>query len=142
MELRQSFESVDDRGVVDVMADDQINHETRRFIDSPGLRERVRFAVDPGRQAIEELGILRENPEPIEAGVPHPATCLIDRDGVVRCIDERFDFQIWLGSDFVRKVVARIDFGYADRLRAGDRPLEALHAAAIRGTGCGAGGPT
>ncbi len=108
MELRQSFESVDDLVVVYVMADNQVNDKTRRFIDSLGLRERVRFAIDPASQSIKDLGILRENPEPIETGVPHPSTYLIDREGVVRFIDERVDFQIWLDSDFVRQAVAQM----------------------------------
>jgi len=109
VELRRSFESVDDLVVLYVMADNQINDKTLRFIDSMGLRERVRFAADPDHRAIEDLGILRENPEPIEAGVPHPSTYLIDREGIVRFIDERIDFQIWLDSDFVRERVAKLD---------------------------------
>jgi hypothetical protein len=33
---------------------------------------------------------------PIEAGVPHPATSLLDRDGVVRFVDVLEDFHVWL----------------------------------------------
>ena len=46
MELRQRFEGVDDLAVLWVMADNQINAKTLRFIDSLGLRERVHFGVD------------------------------------------------------------------------------------------------
>jgi len=109
VELRRSFEDVDDLVVVYVMADNQVNDKTLRFIDGLGLRERVRFAVDPGSGAIDALGLRRENAEPIEAGVPHPATYLIDREGVVRFVDERVDFQVWIDSDFVRDQLAAID---------------------------------
>jgi hypothetical protein len=61
------------------MADNQINAKTLRFIESLGLHRRVHFAVDPGSAAIDRLGVRLENPMPIEAGVPHPTTLLVDR---------------------------------------------------------------
>ena len=85
-----------------------MNDKTHRFIDGLGLRERVRFAVDPGSAAIDILGIRKEDPEPIESGVPIPATYLLDREGVVRFVDERVDYHLWLDSDFVREALASV----------------------------------
>jgi peroxiredoxin len=96
VELRQALESVPDLAIVWVMADKQINPRTLVFIEENGLRDRVHFWVDPGSETIQRLGILKQNPEAIEAGVPHPATSLLDADGVIRFVDVREDFHIWL----------------------------------------------
>ena len=45
MELREAFRSVEDLRILWVMADNQINEKTVRFIDDLGLRERIRKAV-------------------------------------------------------------------------------------------------
>jgi len=74
----------------------QVNDKARRFIDSYGLQDRVIFAQDPGSAAIERLGVLLPNPEPIEAGVPYPTTFLLDQDGIVRFIDVRENYHLWL----------------------------------------------
>ena len=79
-----------------VLASNQINERTLRFINELGLRARVRFLSDEGSAVIDQLKLRRENPEPIEAGVPHPATYLLDREGVIRFVDVREDFHIWL----------------------------------------------
>ena len=91
------------------MAEGQINAKTRRFIDEGRLRERVRFLADPESRLIETLGLRKEDPEPIEAGVAHPATYLLDREGRVRFADVREDYHIWLDPEVVRKALARID---------------------------------
>ena len=96
MELRRALESVPDLAIVWVMANNQINPRTLVFIEENGLRDRVHFWVDPGSRVIQQLGILKPDPEAIEAGVPHPATYLLDRDGVIRFVDVRKDFHIWL----------------------------------------------
>ena len=83
------------------MASGQINDKARRFIDEAGLRDRVRFLSDPGSETIERLGLLLEDPEPMEKGVAHPATYLLDRDGRVQMIDVRRDYQIWLDPTLV-----------------------------------------
>lgn len=108
MELRQAFDSVPDLVVVYVMADNQVNDKALRFIDGLGLRERIQFALDPASQVIDELGLRREDPEPIEQGVPHPATYVIDREGVVRFADVRTDYHIWLDSEFARDALAAL----------------------------------
>ena len=91
-----------------VLADNQVNDKTYRFIDGLGLRDRVRFAIDPGSTAIDTLGIRLQDPEPMEAGVPVPATYLLDRDGVLRFADERVDYHLWVDSDFVRDALASV----------------------------------
>ena len=108
MELRQAFADIGDVAVVWVMVDNQINEKTIRYIDGLGLRDRVHFAVDRGGRAVDTLRVRLENPEPMEAGVPHPTTYLIDRDGLVRFIDVRRDFHIWLDPSMILEALAAI----------------------------------
>ena len=108
MELRQAFASNDDLRILWVMADNQVNEKTLRFIDGLGLREHIHFAVDPESRAIDSLRIRLEDPEEIEAGVPHPTTYLLDREGVVRFVDVRRDYQMWLDPTLVREALAEV----------------------------------
>ncbi len=41
---------------------------------SSGLADRILFLADPKSSLIRQLGILKEDPESIEVGVPHPTT--------------------------------------------------------------------
>jgi peroxiredoxin len=107
VELREAFEGLD-VSILYVMADNQINEKTRRFVDETGLREKVRFLADPGGGAIERLGIRKDDPEPMEVGVPHPATYVLDRRGQVRFIDVREDFHIWLDPQLTVDALAAI----------------------------------
>ena len=88
------------------MAGQQVNRKTLRFVDEAGLREQIRFLKDPGSRTIERFGLLLQTPEPIEAGVPHPATYLLDRDGRIQLVDVRTDFHIWLDPALI---VAALD---------------------------------
>jgi peroxiredoxin len=90
------------------MAERQWNARALRFVDEYGLRARVHFWADPESRAIDALGLRRPNPEPIEEGVPHPTTLLLDRDGVVRFADVREDFRIWLDPVVVREALAGV----------------------------------
>ncbi len=108
MELRQAFASNDDLRILWVMADNQVNEKTLRFIDGLGLREHIHFAVDPESRAIDSLRIRLENSEEIEAGVPHPTTYLLDREGVVRFVDVRRDYHMWLDPTLVREALAEV----------------------------------
>ncbi len=108
MELRQAFASNHDLRILWVMADNQVNEKTLRFIDGLGLREHIHFAVDPESRAIDSLRIRLEDPEEIEAGVPHPTTYLLDREGVVRFVDVRRDYQMWLDPTLVREALAEV----------------------------------
>ena len=101
MELRKALAEASDLEIVYVMAQRQANDKALRFIDELGLRDRVHFAVDPESTAIDALSIRREGAESIEAGVPHPTTFLLDREGTVRFVDVRTDFHIWLDPSVV-----------------------------------------
>jgi peroxiredoxin len=90
------------------MAKRQLNARSLRFVDDYGLRRRIHFWVDPESRVIDALGLRRPNPEPIEEGVPHPTTLLLDRDGIVRFADVREDFRIWLDPDTVREALAQL----------------------------------
>ena|GEM_PF-926686 len=96
MELRNALQGVPDLEIVWVMAKRQINGRSLRFINEYGLQSRVHFWADPGSRAIDRLGIRRPHPEPIEKGVPHPTTLLVDREGIVRFADVRENYHIWL----------------------------------------------
>ena len=106
MELRRALGAVPDLSIVWVMADSQINPRTISFIDENQLRARVHFWVDPESRAIRRLGILKQDAEPIEAGGPHPATYLLDSDGVIRFVDVREDFHIWLDPGLLARELA------------------------------------
>jgi len=109
VELREAFEAVPDLRIVWVMSDIQVNERTRIFINELGLSNRVLFLADPKSQLIRDLGILKANPEPIEKGVPHPTTILLDRGGKIRFVDVREDFHIWLDPSVLLDVVAELD---------------------------------
>ncbi|MBW2398744.1 MAG: redoxin domain-containing protein [Deltaproteobacteria bacterium] len=109
MELRQAFGKVDDLVIFYVMAENQINAKTLRFIDEGQLRERVYFISDPESRVISDLGLRKADPEPIEEGVAHPATYLIDRRGTIRFADVRSDYHIWIDPQTIAAALARID---------------------------------
>ena len=109
MELREAIEGLPDLKVVWVMSDAQINERTRVFIDEFGLTDRILFLADPRSQLIRDLGILKADPEPIEKGVPHPTTLLLDREGHIRFIDVRTDFHIWLDPAVLVEAVTALD---------------------------------
>ena len=90
-----------------VMAASQINERSRLFIDELGLAHRILFLADPRSELIRTLGILKEEPEAIEQGVPHPTTVLLDAEGTIRFVDVREDFHFWLDPDAVREALAR-----------------------------------
>ena len=96
MGLRRALEGMPDVVLLYVMADRQINGKTLRFVDGNLLRERVRFLRDPESRVIDRLRIRRPDPEPIEEGVPHPSTYVLDREGRIRLVDIREDFHIWI----------------------------------------------
>jgi len=100
---------VPDLEIVWVSSSHQVSPRGLRFIDEYGLRERIHFLVDEDSRAIRRLGVLKQDPEPIETGVPHPTTYLIDRAGVIRFVDVRKDFHFWLDPKRLAAELAHID---------------------------------
>lgn len=109
MELREAFEATPDLRIVWVMSDAQVNERTRVFVNELGLAERILFLSDPKSQLIRSLGILKENPENIEKGVPHPTTLLVDTEGIVRFVDIREDFHFWLDPAAIREALELLE---------------------------------
>ncbi len=106
LDLKQTFDEVEDLEIVWVMAAEQCSERTRRLIDEYGLRDRIYFLADEQSALIRDLGLLKPEPEVMEEGVPHPTTLLLDRNGVVRFIDVREDYRFWLDPDVL---VAALD---------------------------------
>ena len=91
------------------MSDAQINDRSRIFIDELGLADRILFLSDPKSQLIRDLGILKEDPESIEIGVPHPTTLVLDKAGVVQFVDVRENYHFWLDPAAMTDVLARLE---------------------------------
>ena len=103
------FEATPDLQIVWVMSDVQINDRSRIFIDELGLANRILFLADPKSQLILDLGILKTDPESIEIGVPHPTTLVLDKAGIVRFVDIRENYHIWLDPTAMMDVLARLE---------------------------------
>ena len=95
--------------IVWVMSEAQINDRSRVFIDELGLAERILFLSDPKSQLIRDLGILKEDPENIEKGVPHPTTLLLDKSGTIQFVDVRENYHFWLDPAALSDVLARLE---------------------------------
>lgn len=108
IELRQGIDSIDDVAVLFVLPDNQINEKTLLFIAGNRLTDRVTFLQDPFSASIDRLGLRRPNPDLMETGVPHAATYVLDRQGVIRLADIRQDFQIWLDDERIVRALAEI----------------------------------
>ena len=91
------------------MSDAQINDRSRIFIDELGLADRILFLADPKGQLIKDLGILKENPESIELGVPHPTTLVLDHEGIIQFVDVRENYHFWLDPEAMKDVLARLE---------------------------------
>lgn len=102
------FEATPDLRIIWVMSDAQINDRSRIFIDELGLADRILFLADPKSQLIRDLGILKEDPESIEIGVPHPTTLVLDKAGVVQFVDIRENYHFWLDPAAMTDVLARL----------------------------------
>lgn len=109
MELRKVFEATPDLRIVWVMSDVQVNERTRIFVDELGLAKRILFLSDPKSALIQRLGILNQQPEPIEEGVPHPTTLLLDETGTIRFVDVRRDYHIWLDPSLLEAELAALE---------------------------------
>ena len=101
LDLASVLGDVPDLEIVWVMAAEQISERTRRLVDEFGLRDRILFLADEKSAVIRGLGLLKSNPEVIEEGVPVPTTIVLDREGVVRSIDIRDDYHVWLAPSAI-----------------------------------------
>ena len=91
------------------MSDAQINERSRIFIDELGLSSRILFLSDPRSELIRALGILKEDPEPVEKGVPYPTTLLLDAEGIIRFVDVRENYHFWLDPAAMTEVLAGLE---------------------------------
>ena len=91
------------------MSSAQINERSRLFIDELGLSSRILFLSDPRSQLIQDLGLLKVDAEPIEQGVPHPTTLVLDASGTVQFVDVRENFHFWLDPAALTDVLARLE---------------------------------
>ncbi len=108
-ELHHTLSDLDDVTILYVLPDVQVNDKTRRFVDESGMRTNVRVLVDENSAYIDQLGLRRPDPEPMEAGVPHPSTYVIDRAGNVRLADVRADYHIWIDSNTLKQELAKLE---------------------------------
>jgi peroxiredoxin len=103
------FASTPDLRIIWVMSAAQINARSRIFINELGLADQILFLSDPKSQLIRDLGILKEDPESIEIGVPHPTTLVLDEAGVVQFVDVRENYHFWLDPAAMTDVLARLE---------------------------------
>ena len=108
-ELQHTFDAIDDLVILYVLPDVQVNAKTRRFVDELGLRAQVHFLVDPNSATIDSLGLRKADAEPMERGVPHPSTYLLDRQGIVRFVDVRENYHIWIDPSLLRQELAKLE---------------------------------
>ena len=99
---------MDDVVILYVVPDGQHTPKAMQFIEGQGLTTRVHFLVDPESRVIDSLRIRRPDPEAVEMGVPHPATYVLDREGVIRFVDVREDFHFWLDPLLPLRALAEI----------------------------------
>jgi peroxiredoxin len=93
-----------DTELLAVSVDDTAN--TRRTIarvSADGVEPDFGFLSDPDHAVIARYGIL--NPSGGSRGIPHPATYVIDRDGIVRWRDIETDYKIRPANDAILTAV-------------------------------------
>ncbi len=86
-----------------------MNERSRLFIDELGLSSRILFLSDPRSQLIQDLGLLKADAEPVEQGVPHPTTLVLDAAGTVQFVDVRENYHFWLDPAALYEVLARLE---------------------------------
>jgi peroxiredoxin len=97
---------VPDLTVLYVMSGNQVDPKAIKFIRDHRLP--FIFLIDGDHRVIDQFGVYNnEFHEAIEEGVPHQATYVLDRDGIIRLKDTRKDFRVWLSAAAVEDVLAR-----------------------------------
>lgn len=64
------------------------------------------FLSDPESDVIGRYGVL--NPNGSRQGIPHPATFVIDREGLVRWRDVQTDYTVRPSNEDVREALGRL----------------------------------
>lgn len=81
---------------------------TRRTIgrieQAAGTRPDFIFLSDPGSDVIGRYGVL--NPSGSRRGIPHPATFVIDQEGIVRWRDVQTDYRVRPSNEDIREALA------------------------------------
>lgn len=104
--MRQLLDSEMKKGteLLAVSVDDSAGTQrTIGRISADGIAPDFAFLSDPDHAVIARYGIL--NPSGGDRGIPHPATYVIDRDGVVRWRDIETDYKIRPTNDAVLAAV-------------------------------------
>jgi peroxiredoxin len=88
--------SIDDREKIQLMLD--------RIVGQGGTAPDYTFLSDPGHRVIDRYGLLN----PSGRGWPHPATYLIDRDGVVRWKFIEVNYKIRPTNEMIVAALAKL----------------------------------
>jgi peroxiredoxin len=89
-----------DTELLAVSVDDSVGtRKTIARISADGVAPDFSFLSDPDHTVIARYGIL--NPDGGDRGIPHPATYVIDRSGVVRWRDIETDYKIRPANDSI-----------------------------------------
>ena len=67
-------------------------------ISSDGMHNNIKLLSDPGHKVIDQYGLLNPN----SRGLPHPATYIIDKKGIVRWRYVNVDYRIRPEADTIR----------------------------------------
>ena len=99
-----------DTELLAVSVDDTVGtRKTITRISADGVAPDFAFLSDPDHAVIARYGIL--NPNGGDRGIPHPATYVIDRDGVVRWRDIETDYKIRPANDSIVTAVRALPHG-------------------------------
>lgn len=83
---------------------ENLKKASAKYLDNT-LQSRVVLLSDPDHKVIDQYGLLNPN----SRGLPHPATYVIDKKGVVRWKFVEVDYKIRPDSDQVLKALKSID---------------------------------
>ena len=73
-------------------------------ISGNGMRDNLLLLSDPGHKIIDRYGIL--NPQ--SRGLPHPATYVIDKQGIVRWKSVNVDYRVRPANEQILKALRSI----------------------------------
>jgi peroxiredoxin len=100
-ELKSSAELI----VVSIDGDNETRQTTTK-ISRDGVQADFTFLSDPASSVISRYGIL--NPSGSRKGLPHPATYIIDKAGVVRWRDVEVDYKVRPTNEDILKALRAV----------------------------------